>query len=442
MMFVRDEAHARMVKWVLAIVLLVVVAGALYFLLVIQPAPPRYITMATGVEGGAYRHFGEKYRAALARHGVELRLLPTNGSVDSLQKLNDRASGVSVAFVQGGLTTPAESPDLASLGTLFYEPVWIFTSGVEPAGAQALMGKRISLGPEGSGSRKLGVELIRAVGLDVTGMEIVDLPIAEVPGALRAGRLDFAVMVASWESPTVRELLAADGVRTLPFPRADAHVALRPFLSKLIVPQGVADLSKNRPPADLALVAPKTSLIVRKDLHPALQYLLLEAASEAHSAPGIFQRAGQFPAAEPIDLPLTDEARQYYRTGPPFLLRYMPFWIAIFVGRLLIILIPVIGVMFPLFRLAPAIYGWYIRRRIFTLYGELKFIEAELDETSTAGSADAHARLERLDRLESRANRLRVPMMFSQFLYNLRAHMDMVRRRMEKRMPPTSGDGS
>jgi len=432
MLFVRDEAHARVLKWILVIALLVVLAGALFYLIVVQPAPPKFITMATGAEGGAYQQFGERYRATLARHGVELRLLPTHGSVENLQKLDDPASGVDVALVQGGLTSDKESPHLLSLGTMFYEPVWIFAQGQAPKRSGELKDKRVSLGPEGSGSRKLGLDLIRAVGMDPSVIRLIDLPVPALPAALRSRELDVAVLVAPWESSIVRELLADEQVRAVPFPRADAHVALRPFLTKVVVPQGVADMANNRPPADLVLVAPKTSLIVRKDLHPALQYLLLEAATEVHSAPGIFQKAGQFPAAEPIDLPLTDEARQYYRTGPPFLLRYMPFWIAIFVGRLLIVLLPVIGVMFPLFRLAPAIYGWYIRRRIFTLYGELKFIEAELE--SPAAASGGRERLERLDRLEQRANRLRVPIMFSHFLYTLRAHMELVRGRVTRRL--------
>jgi TRAP-type uncharacterized transport system substrate-binding protein len=431
MNFSSDEPQGRILKWILLAVIAIVVAGALYFLLVVRPAPPESITMATGPEGSAYRVFGERYRAALARHGVELRLVPTEGGVENLQKLNDPASGVSVALAQGGLTTEGESPGLASLGTVFYEPVWIFANG-QLVGARDLVGKRISMGRAGSGSRKLGMDLGRAVGLEVAEKDLVDLPQDEVPAALLDGRLDVAVIVAPWESPHLRELLADARVNALSFPRADAHVALRPYLSKVVVPQGVADLRTNRPPQDLVLVAPKTSLIVRKDLHPALQYLLLEAATQVHAGPGIFQKAGQFPSAEPIDVPLTEEARQFYRTGPPFLQRYMPFWMAVFVGRLLVILIPVVGVLLPLLRLLPVVYGWYVRRRIFRLYGELKFLEAELD--ASAAGFDAQSRLERLDRLEARANKLRVSTMFSQFLYTLRAHIELVRGRLEKRL--------
>src|SRR4051812_906875 len=338
------------------------------FLLIVIPAPPKAIAMATGADGGAYQQFGERYRQLLAHHGVKLNLVPTQGSVENVRKLNDASSKVSVAFVQSGITTADESPGLLSLGTIFYEPVWLFFRGHFTPDKEMLKGKRLFLGSEGSGSRKIGMELIDAIGLDLTSARIVDLPTSEVAAAMRDGNLDAAIMVAPWESPVIRKLLATGGVSIVPFRRADAHVALRPHLSKLVVPEGVADLRRNRPPVDVVLVAPKTSLVVRDDLHPALQYLLLDAATQVHSAPGIFQKAGQFPAAEPIDLPISEEARQYYRTGPPFLMRYLPFWMAIFAGRLLIILIPVIGVAFPLMRLLPVAYGWMIRRRIFVLY--------------------------------------------------------------------------
>ncbi|HVY08229.1 MAG TPA: TAXI family TRAP transporter solute-binding subunit [Burkholderiales bacterium] len=427
MNFPRNEAGPRRIRLLAAAVLVAVLVGALLFLLFVRPAPPRSITMATGADGGAYQQFAERYRRILAQHGVELRLVATRGGVENLQKLNDPASGISVAFVQGGLTSEKESPDLVSLGTVFYEPVWIFVKGEfgKPT-AGALKGKHVFLGPEGSGSRKLGLELIAALGMETSGMDIVDLPTAEVPAALRDGRLDIALVVASWESPVVHQLFAQENVSAISFPRADAHVALRPFLNKVTVPQGVADLRKNIPPADLVLVAPKTSIVARGDLHPALQYLLLEAAAQTHSAPGIFQKAGQFPSAEPIDLPLSDEARQYYRTGPPFLMRYLPFWMAIMVGRLLVVLIPVLGVLFPLVRLLPSTYGWYIRRRIFSLYGELKVLEIEME----APSADRALLRNRLERLEARANHLRVPTMFTHFLYTLRAHIELVRGRL------------
>jgi len=401
-------------------------------LAVFSPAPPRTIVMATGTPGSAYAAFGEQYRDLLARHGVTVELVATNGAVENLRRLSDAGSGVSVAFAQGGLTDSRQSPDLESLGTLFYEPVWIFYRGKLPSNAAAFFkGRRISIGPEGSGTRHLALELLSALELDLSTGTALGLPAVEAGQALLAGEIDVAVMVAPWDSAVVRQLLASAQVNTINFPRADAHVALRPYLNKLVVPQGVADMARNRPPHDLVLMGPKGSLVVRKDLHPALQYLLLDAASQIHSRAGIFSKAGQFPAAEPVDLPLSDQARQFYRSGAPFLQRYLPFWLAVFVARLLVLLIPIVGVAYPLFRLLQALYGWGMRRRIFTLYGELKFLEAALESTSTGVPVDDIRA--RLARLEGRANHMRVPIGFAHMLYTLRVHINLVRARLDRR---------
>jgi hypothetical protein len=236
-------------------------------------------------------------------------------------------------------------------------------------------------------------------------------------------------MVASWDTPIVRQLLASSDVVLPGFPRADAYVALYPYLTKLILPAGVGNMATNRPPTDVNLLAPKASLLVRRELHPAIQYLLLDAAQEVHSAPGIFQKAGQFPAEEQVDVPLTKDAHQFYKSGRPFLQRYMPFWLAVLAGRLLVLLIPVVGVAYPLLRVVPALYGWSMRRRVFRLYGELKFIETEVERGREGAAKDL---LARLDRLEERANHLRVPDAFAHFLYTLRDHIDLVRERLVK----------
>jgi hypothetical protein len=214
--------------------------------------------------------------------------------------------------------------------------------------------------------------------------------------------------------------------------RADAHVALRPYLSKLVLPRGVADLPRDRPPKDLTLVATKTSLVVRRDLHPAIQYLLLEAASEVHGSPGVFSKAGEFPAAEPIDLPLSTSAREYYRSGQPFLQRHLPFWLAALASPLMIV-IPVLGLLYPLFRLVPALLQWVVHSRIFRVYNELKLLEAELDVSSDAAAA---ALSERLDRLEERADHLSVPKAYMHMLYTLKHHISLVRQRLRDKGSP------
>jgi TRAP-type uncharacterized transport system substrate-binding protein len=397
---------------------------------VMDAAPPSTVVMATGPEGSDYRELGLRYQEILARNGVTLRLVPSQGGVENLERLRDPKSGVGVGFAQGGLTNAKESPELVSLGTLFYEPVWVFFRGELPKlGPDTLKGRSMSVGPPGSGSRKLALELIDVVGMNRKGMELLEFTPRQAAEAMLQGKLDFAIIVNSWDSPLAQQLLASGRVNAASLPRAAAHVALRPFLTRLVVPQGVADMKNNRPPTDLVLVAPKASLVVRRELHPAIQYLLLQAAEEVHGGPSIFNKAGEFPAAEAIDLPISDDARQYYRTGPPFLQRYLPFWMAGGVTKLLILLIPIVGVLYPLLQLLPAVYAGIMRQRIYRLYGELKFLESDFDARKPEQGMEDF--VDRLNRLQDRADHMQVPTAFASLLYTLRDHVNVVRARFQ-----------
>ena len=409
--------------------LVIIVAGLWAAIVALRPLPPRTVTMATGPEGGSYYEFGKRYRELLAHQGIKLQLLTTAGDLDNLARLRDPRSRVEVGFLQSGITNEKESPDLESLGAVFYEPLWFFHRGVIRGKAlNVLRGRKISIGPEGSGTRALALELLARNGIDQKFAQLLSLTPREAEEKLLRGEIDAALMVASWDSPVVRLLLSDKNIGLVSFPRTDAYVALYPFLNKLTVPAGVGDLAKNLPPTDVILVAPKASLVVRKDLHPAIQYLLLDAAAQIHSGPGIFQKSGQFPAAESIDLPLSDEARQFYKSGRPFLQRHLPFWLAVLIDRLLILLIPLFGVIYPLLRLMPALYGWEMRLRIFRLYRELRTLEKDLETRSgEQGIGDLN---EWLGRIEEKANRLRVPLFYSNQLYTLRMHITLVRERL------------
>jgi hypothetical protein len=264
-------------------------------------------------------------------------------------------------------------------------------------------------------------------------LQLLPLPAAEAAEALLKGEIDAAAMVASWDTEAVRRLLDSSEVNLVGSPRADAYVALYPYLTKLVVPQGVANLATNRPSTDVNLVASEASLIVRKDLHPAIKYLLLEAATTVHSEGGLFRKRGEFPAPEPVDLPIAKDARQFYKSGPPFLQRYLPYGLAVLASQFLVLLIPIFGVAYPLLRSAPTLYAWNMRRRIFRLYGELKFIEVELDACGGHASEELRSRLQRL---EERANHLFVPFAFAPFLYQLRNHIGLVRERFDQPASP------
>lgn len=439
----RDYFRAHRLQLIFGLIATAVfVVAALWAVFdVLRTIPPRTVLMVTGPEGGAYHEVGLRYREILAQAGVELRLLPTAGALENLAKLNDPRSGVSVGLLQGGTTNEKQSPDLESLGTVFYEPLWFFyRSTFRGKGIERLRGRRISIGPEGSGTRAVALELLARNGIDQRFAELLPLTSQTAGEKLLRGEIDAALMLSSWDAPVVQRLLADKNIELVSFPRADAYVALYPFLNKVVVPAGVGDMAKNRPPKDAVLLAPTASLVVRKDLHPAIQYLLLDAAAQIHSGPGIFQKAGQFPAAESIDLPLSDEARHFYKTGRPFLQRYLPFWLAVLLSRLLLLLIPVVAILYPLLRFVPALYGWKMRRRIYKLYGELRFIEHALEVRDAGRSADDL--VAQLDQLEDKAESLQVPVSCIGMLYILRDHITLVRGRLKRPFSGTAARGS
>jgi TRAP-type uncharacterized transport system substrate-binding protein len=395
---------------------------------VFESLPPRTIVMATGAEGGANYELGIRYREILARAGVELQLQPTTGSLENLRRLRDSKSGVSVGFTQGGTTTKKESPELESLGTIFYEPLWLFRRAEIGEGAQGLRGRRLSIGPEGSGGRALALQIISRTKLDSIMGELSGFAPQVAAEKLIAGEIDAAFIVTGWESPVIQSLLNAKGIEADSFLHADALIAIYPFLHKLVLPAGVVDLSTDRPPADVVLLAPKASLAVRADLHSALQYLLLDAAVQIHSQPGIFQKAGQFPAAESIDLPLSAEAHRFYKSGQPFLQGYLPFWIATLVEKTLVILIPLAALLYPVFKLLPQMYDWTMQMRIRRLYDEIRSIESDME----GPRFDANALNAKLDQIDQRANHLQLPTVYASSLYTLRSHIDLVRTRLAK----------
>lgn len=408
-------------------------AGAIVLLIgagvfVVASLPPRTIEMATGAEGGANYELGIRYREILAREGVKLELQPTTGSAENLRQLRDSKSGISVAFIQGGITTKNDSPQLESLGTIFYEPLWLFTRAEIADSVQALRGRRLSIGPEGSGGRALALQIMSRTKIDSIIGEVSGFAPQVAAEKLIAGEIDAAFIVTGWESPVVQSLLNAKGIEAKSFQRADAYIAVYPFLHKLVLPAGVVDFLTPRPATDLVLLAPKASLVVRADLHPALQYLLLDAAVQIHSQPGIFQKAGQFPAAESIDLPLSGEAHRFYKSGRPFLQGYLPFWIATLVEKLLVALIPLAALLYPVFKLLPQMYDWMMQLRIRRLYDEIRSIESSME--TQGPEFDANALNTKLDQIDQRANHLQLPNVYASSLYTLRSHIDLVRTRL------------
>jgi TRAP-type uncharacterized transport system substrate-binding protein len=388
------------------------------------------LVMATGPAGSTYAQYGEQYRRLLARNGIDLQLRPTGGTVENLRLLNDPTAGVDVAFLSAGTTTADRAPDLRTLGAVFLEELWLFTRNLDVSRSDltVLRGQRVSIGPEGSATRSMVQTMFQLNRFDSSAADLVGLAPQLAAEQLRRGQLDAAFIMTSADSPVVRGLLADPAIDLVGFRRAAAYVALHPFLTELTVPEGIGDLAANRPPMDVKTVGAAVSLAVRADMHSALQALLLKAASQIHAAAGMFNAAGRFPAEQAIDLPLSDAALQYYKSGVPFLQKYLPFGIAVLVGQLLLGVVPIVGVLYPALRLAPGVYDWAMRQRIFRLYGELKLLEHELD--ADPGTERKAALRTQLDALERRVGHMRISNAYAQVIYTLRLHINLVRSRL------------
>jgi TRAP-type uncharacterized transport system substrate-binding protein len=413
--------------WPAVTIAVTAAAIAVAALVLMLRMPPNVIVMATGTAGSAYSETGKRYQSMLAKAGVEVRLVTTGGSVENLSLLQDPTSGVSVGLVQGGVAGVTDVSEVESLGTLFYEPLWWFhRREITGVGVETLLGRKVSIGPEGSGTRALALEMMKRTGVEPLIGELLDLAPRVAAQKLLAGEIDVAFILTAWDAVSVQSLIGDERIALAGFPRTDAFVALFPFLRKVTVPRGVGSFINDQPPADVALVATKASLIVRKDLHPALQYLLLTAAAEIHAGPSIFNRPGEFPAAEAIDIPLSSEAVRFYKSGLPFLHDQFPFWMAALIGKLVILLIPILGVLYPMMRFFPRIYDWAMRRKVLRMYGELRLLEDELAR-ARANGGETRDLVARLDRLEQQANHVRVPNTYASMIYILRDHIDQVR---------------
>ena len=418
-------------RFYLPLVLLVLL-GFLLAWHFVQPAPPDHIVIAAGESGGAYLNYARRYAELLKREGIELEVLETGGAVENLALL--REGKVELAFVQGGVA-PASDANLGirGLASLYYEPLWLFVRNdlQLPGRLPALENLKVSVGPEGSGTRALVVQLLRDNGLDPSRPGLESLPSKEAARRLVDGSLDAAFIMASPQSDTVRGLLHHSGVHPVSFDRAAAYARRYGWLRELVLPEGAEDLALNLPRQDLRLLATTANLLSRDTLHPAIVSLLMQVLKEVHGRGGWFESPGEFPSSRYLPLPLDEQAKRYFEHGPPFLQRYLPFWAATFIDRTKIMLLPLLGLLIPLFKVAPPLYRWRMRARIYRWYDQLEEVDRR---AASQPPPDAEVLLATLRRLEEEVRDVKVPLAFSDQLYHLRLHIDFVRREVRRRL--------
>ncbi len=409
--------------------------GAAYWF--VRPAPGDTLTMTSGPNGSTFRLTAEKYGKILARHGVKLQILPSEGSLENLKRLIDPAYRVDVGFVQGGVAAGVTVDELVSLGSVFYEPLALFYRSTGPVSwISVLSGRRLAIGPEGSGTRALALILLKANGIEPGGATaLLSVGGEEAAQALIEKSIDAAFLMGdSATPPTMRRLLRTPGIRLFSFAQADAYVRRFPYLKKFDLPMGVFDPGKNLPAQDIHLIGPTVELVARENLHPALSDLLIEAAHEVHGRASLLQHAGEFPAPLEHEFRLSSDARRYYSSGKRFLYRSLPFWLATLVDRVLVVVVPIVVLLIPGLKLVPRLYSWRIRSRIYRWYGILIALERRM--LAQPAAEERGEMLKRLDDIEREVNTMKMPLAFADQFYVLRDHIRFVRERYTQ-----SGDG-
>jgi hypothetical protein len=397
-------------------------------------APPHTITITSGPEDSIFRRNAEKYGKILARNGVKLKILPSQGSLENLKRLADPAFKVDIGFVQGGLAGVLNIDKLTSLGSVSFEPLLVFYRSARPLDLLSqLNGKRLTIGREGSGTRSLALVLLAANGIEPGGATaLLDLDADDAAKALIEKGVDAVFLSGDAASPQImRKLLQMPGIQLFDFTQAEGYTRRINYLNKLKLPRGSIDFGKDIPKHDVSLIGPTVELIARADLHPALSDLLLEAAREVHGSPGLLKNRGEFPAPLEHEFHISADAIRYYTSGKRFLYRYLPFRLASLMNRMIVVAVPMAVVLLPGLRIIPALYRWRIKLRIYRWYRALLMLEREM--ITRLASEEREKLLGRLDHIEEEVNKMKMPASFADQFYVLRGHIDFVRDHLMKK---------
>ena len=416
------------------VTLMVLIVCGLGFWLV-DPAPPRIIDISTGPENSAYERFAKLYAAELAKNQIQLRFKTSQGSQENLQRISDPDSEIEVGFVRSGSTdrTEAAEKGLVSLGSLFYEPIWIFyRDKKEMTTISQFRGRRINVGPDGTGVGRIFEQILSVNNMSADDVSFQHLDDTPATVAFLAGQLDVLVFSTASDAPLVQMLLQTPGVRLFDFVQAEAYTRRFPYLSQVTLPRGIVDIGLDLPARDYHLISPTATLVAHESLHPALTGLLLKAAAKIHSRADWLSKQGEFPSDRYTEIPVSSEAEKFYKNGAPVLQRYLTFWVANFIERMWVVIVALGALFLPLSKIIPPLYVWRIRSRIYRWYGQLRTVEQIIDNLS---SSDKKATLEKqlnyLDEIEDKVNRISVPLSYAEELYGLRSHIQFVRTRVQ-----------
>ena len=415
------------------LVFVLFVAGTSALLVYYYPSPPSRIRIATGVKGASYFHYGNRYKERLESFGLTVDVRETLGAVENLELLQDPNSGVDVAFVSGGVSNSSRAPNVISLGIVYVQPLWIFYVSDETfLTLGQLKGKRISVGPNGSGTRLAALSVLEKAGVNPKTSEMLPLYGNEAVKALDEGKVDAVWLSSAPNASAVQALLRNQKVKVMSFPTAEAFTRIMPELVRITLPQGVIDMERNIPAQDVSLLAIPAKIIVRKDIHPEIVHPLLRTMISEHGAPDIFQKSGEFPKLTDTEYPMSDIAVEYYKNGPTFLQRHLPLQLTIHAQRLTALCLATIPFLLFVISYEPLLYRWIIRERVRPFYSRLKVIERQLPNELTVEQIIYLA--EELEEIDRKAIPIKIPLRHSNSFFSLKVHINLIRTRLGARL--------
>lgn len=419
---------------ILVSVLMGLIAALFTGIWFILPKPPQTLTIATGFPDGLYSQFANHLKTELAKEKITLQIRNTGGSVDNLALINDPNSGIDLAIVQSGVGDPVKYPELLSLAGIFYEPLWVWyrqPAFMKEGGAltqlSQLQGKRISIGNDGSGTQILSNAILKLNEINADLVKLEKLKPDEAIEKLQKGELDVAFIVAAGEAPILKKFYQIPGIRLMNFDQAEAYTRVLPYLDRIDIPRGIISIAHDQPKQDIRTIASTATLVARNDINPATVSLLLGTSYDILRNYSRLQKPGQFPSSKGLDFPMDMDAEIFLRDGPSFFYRHLPFWGAVWVERFIKILIPLLIVLIPVFTYLPAIFNLSLKVKLSRLYKILKNIEKR------SNSPDNYLLLHtELLNLEKRIQQIKVSAMQSKEVYDLKAHVALVRHQLEK----------
>lgn len=415
------------------IALTLAAAGYLFF----KSAPAKHLVITSGPPGSVFERFALNYSNGLAKDHVKVTIVPSHGSEENLVRLSMPGSRYSVGFVQGGMTltnqTEGKRRELNSLGSIMYEPLWVFCRASSTANLLSdFAGQRLAIGARGSGAHALAEMMLATNGIVWGGTTtLLEVDGDEGVTDLLAGKVDAVFLMSdSVSTNTLRRVLRNPEVRIFDFAQADAYTRKFSYLNKLTIPRGGIDFGRDIPRQDLHLVGPTVELIASADLHPALSDLLLESAKELHKNPSMLQQKGEFPAPLEHDFKISPAAARYYKTGKSWLYRNLPFSLAGVVEGVVALIVPMAIVLIPGLKLIPAVLRWRVKLILFRWYRSLLAVERGLFGPDSATRRPEL--LQRLDYIEASVKEITVPASYADQYYGLRGHISYVREKLRE----------